>query len=258
MMIIIAIIILIYIVAVYAYTYYRQNSISGKTNTIRCCPPSKSKRIKPKRYTIKMIIRWEQLVKKPFYQIDYSNREDVEALLYVMNMDNMKDTYTYSVFQTAMSNDKIFKELLSDMENISIISSQFQEYLKREDTTDIESSCFVGEIVSMLIMDGLDAHYAMEEMEIFDLSLYVQAYNKKKRENMESERLWTYLSILPHVDGKKLRSAQEMYPFPWEIQEMKEKAEAEIKANENEFRKFIAGELFDINKINWGINNKDD
>ena len=47
-------------------------------------------------------------MKKPFSQIDYTDKEDVDALLYVMNMDGMKDMYTYSVFKTAISNDKIF------------------------------------------------------------------------------------------------------------------------------------------------------
>lgn len=263
MMTYLVIAILIFLIPAFISIYYEKNGRSGKPSTPSCPPAPKSKmysgRIKYQRYTIKMIIRWEQLVKKPFCKIDYSNKEDLEKLLYVMNIDNMKESYTYPVFQTALSNDKIFKDLLSDIEHISIISSQFQEPVKQGDTSvDEDSSCFVSEIVSALIMEGLDAHYAMEEMELYDLSMYVQACNKKKKERMESERLWTYMSILPHVDGKKLRSAQEMYPFPWEIQEMKEKAEAEIKANESEFKKFISGELFDISKVNWNNKNKDD
>ncbi|MFS2831482.1 hypothetical protein ACMSEG_24965 [Bacteroides faecis] len=232
---------------------------TGKPKTSESTPPPKARtlpgKMRFKKCTIKMIIRWEQLMKKPFSQIDYTDKEDVDALLYVMNMDGMKDMYTYSVFKTAISNDKIFKELISGIERMSIVSSQFQKALDSSGGTVASESCFVGEIVAMLIMDGLDAHYAMEEMEIYDLPLYIEADNRKRREFLESERLWTYMTILPHIDGKKLRSAQDMYPFPWEIQEMKDKAEAEIKANEEDFRKFMAGELFDINKVNWSKSN---
>nr|DAS96164.1 MAG TPA: hypothetical protein [Caudoviricetes sp.] len=250
-------VLLIYL-AVCLICHFRKGD-TGKPKTSESAPPPKIKalsgRMKFKKCTIKMIIRWEQLTKKPFSQIDYTDKEDVDALLYVMNIDGMKDIYTYSVFKTAMSNDKIFKELISDIERMSIISSQFQKALDSSGESAASESCFVGEIVAMLIMDGLDAHYAMEEMEIYDLPLYIEADNRKRRESLESERLWTYMTILPHIDGKKLRSAQDMYPFPWEIQEMKEKAEAEIKANEEDFRKFMAGELFDINKVNWSKSN---
>ena len=68
---------------------------------------------------------------------------------------------------------------------------------------------------------------------------------------MESARLWTYISILPYIDGKKISSPRELYPFPWEMEELKRKARKEIEENEEQLRKFLNGELFDMNKINW-------
>lgn len=56
------------------------------------------------------------------------------------------------------------------------------------------------------------------------MPLFIAAYQTNRKELMESDRLWTYLTILPHVDGKKLPSARDLYPFPWEEEEMMEEA----------------------------------
>jgi hypothetical protein len=202
------------------------------------------------RYTVRMIIRWEQLMKKPFSQMDYSSKEDIDAFLYVMNVDNTP--YTFEVFKTALENDGIFKDLMLRLDRAMGIMAQFQGTESSDDTkSEGGISCSIGEIVSMLVMGGLDAHYAMEEMDLCDLPLYIEAYERKRKEELENARLWTYISILPHIDGKKVSSPQVLYPFPWETDEMRRKAEKEMRENEEQLMKFLNGDLFDINKINW-------
>lgn len=84
------------------------------------------------------------------------------------------------------------------------IMAQFQGTESSDDTkSEGRISCSIGEIVSMLVMGGLDAHYAMEEMDLCDLPLYIEAYERKRKEELENARLWTYISILPHIDGKR-------------------------------------------------------
>ena len=68
----------------------------------------------------------------------------------------------------------------------------------------------IGSIVSTLVMSGLDAYYAFNEMELCDLPLYIEAYEKKRKEDMESARIWTYLTILPHIDARKMKMGQEI------------------------------------------------
>lgn len=202
------------------------------------------------RYTVRMIIRWEQLMKKPFSQMDYSSKEDIDAFLYVMNVDNTP--YTFEVFKTALENDGIFKDMMLRLDRAMGIMAQFQKYESSDDMqSEGASSGSIGEIVSMLVMSGLDAHYAMEEMDLCDLPLYIEAYERKRKEELENARLWTYISILPHIDGKKVSSPQVLYPFPWETDEMRRKAEKEMRENEEQLMKFLNGDLFDINKINW-------
>lgn len=62
------------------------------------------------------------------------------------------------------------------------IMAQFQEDKVADDVpSDATLSCSIGEIVSMLVMGGLDAHYATEEMSLCDLPLYIEAYEKNVR-----------------------------------------------------------------------------
>ena len=50
-------------------------------------------------------------------------------------------------------------------------------------------------------------------MKLFEISDYLKAIDDFKKEKMESERLWTFYTILPHIDQKKVKSPQDMFPF---------------------------------------------
>jgi hypothetical protein len=197
--------------------------------------------------TIKAIIRWEQLRRKSFSLMDYSDKDDIDALLYTTTVcNNEGKMYTFEVFRHTLSNQKITREMVMALEKETTILAQFQKKQTVDDLADHEvTPGMIGELIATLIMSGLDAHYALEEMELCDLPLYIEAYERKKKEQMESDRLWTYLNILPHVDGKKLPSARDLYSFPWE--EMEDMKEAERALAED-------AETFEI-FMNNGINN---
>ena len=70
----------------------------------------------------------------------------------------------------------------------------------------------------------------MYDMEEWEISYYYRMMRDMDRDRLTEERLWTYLTILPHV-GKKLGSPQKMLPFEWEKNENKRKAEEGLKNN---------------------------
>lgn len=185
--------------------------------------------------TIKTIIRWEQLRKKSFSLMDYTSKDDVDALLYtttICNNDGMM--YTFDIFRHTLSNEKLIKEMISKLERETAMLSQFQKKQEKADigTTD-DSPETIADIVSTLILAGLDAHYVLNEMELCDLPLYIEAYEKKRKEDMESARMWTYLTILPHIDARKMKNgAKDLIIFPWE--EVEREAEKEINETEVE------------------------
>lgn len=185
--------------------------------------------------TIKSIIRWEQLRKKSFSLMDYANEEDVEALLYTTTICNNENTmYSFDIFRKTLSNQKLVREMVSKLETETAVLSQFQKKQEKADigSTD-DSPGTIADIVSTLIMSGLDAQYALNEMELCDLPLYIEAYEKKRKEEMESARMWTYLTILPHIDARKMENgAKDLITFPWE--EAEKQAEKEIKETEIE------------------------
>lgn len=192
--------------------------------------------------TIKSVIRWEQLREKPFLLMDYSDKEDVEALLYTTTVcGNGGKAYTFDVFRQSLANEKVARELLQALERDISIVVQFQKKLseaameggKREPGR-------ICDTVSSLVMAGLDAHYALNEMELCDLPLYVEAYNRKRREEMEENRIWTYYSMLPHIDASKLRNgARDIIVFPWDEDSALEEAQRALREDVEKFEKFM-------------------
>ena len=89
-------------------------------------------------------------------------------------------------------------------------------------------------------MAGLDAHYALNEMELCDLPLYLEAYERKRKEEMESSRMWTYFTMLPHIDARKMKNgARDLIIFPWEEEEARKEAERAIREDAARFEELM-------------------
>lgn len=183
--------------------------------------PKSVSRIRFQRFTVKSVIRWEQMRGKSFSLVDYTDKEDVESLLYALYVTSDKYEYTFDVFRQVLADERFMNAMLSELGKVMEIVSQFQRKVATSDIGNSESSPdYVGAIVSALIMSGLDAHYALNEMELCDLPLFIEAYERKKKEQMEESRMWTYLTILPHIDAKKMENgAKDLITFPWEEKE---------------------------------------
>ena len=181
------------------------------------------------RLNLKAIIRWEQIRQKSFSLMDYSDKDDIDALLYTTTICNNEDViYTFDVFRGTLSNEKLVQEMILKLERETSVLSQFQREQEKQDIVNSNSLPeMISGIVSVLIISGLDAHYVLNEMEICDLPPYIEAYE------MESARMWTYLTILPHIDARKMENgAKDLITFPWE--EAEKQAEKEIKETEIE------------------------
>lgn len=205
--------------------------------------------------TMKVVIRWEQLLGRSFSCMDYKSQSDVEALIYCsMLCNNPNMTYTLEEFTHTLKNDKISRDVYKAFARESSVINQFQTNTESGNSSESGTTPgYIKDIVSMLIMSGLDANFAMN-MELCDMPLFIAAYQSKRKEQMESDRLWTYLTILPHVDGKKLSSARDLYPFPWEEEESKQEAEQFMEDQKENLSKFLSGGMFDMNSINWKSN----
>lgn len=192
--------------------------------------------------TIKAIIRWEQMRGKSFSLMDYSDQEDVETLLYTTTIcNNVDKMHTFDIFRQTLVNKKLVKEMVFSLERETVVLSQFQRSKDITGSDTVEGTPGkISEIVSTLIMTGLDAHYALNEMELCDLPLYLEAYERKRKEEMESSRMWTYFTMLPHIDARKMKNgARDLIVFPWEEEEIRQEAERAIREDAGRFDEFM-------------------
>lgn len=192
------------------------------------------------RLTIKAIIRWEQMRGKSFSLVDYADKEDIESLLYVMYITSDKPEYTFEVFKQVMSDERYMNAMSSDLGRIMEVVAQFQKKVVPDLGSTEGSPEYIGNIVYALIMAGLDAHYALNEMELCDLPLYLEAYERKRKEEMESSRMWTYFTMLPHIDARKMKNgARDLIIFPWEEEEARKEAERAIREDAARFEELM-------------------
>lgn len=239
---ILSVTIAVLVYGIYLIAVYRNTGHSGKPEPSRIlAPPKPILRGKFHCLTIKAIIRWEQMRGKSFSQIDYADKEDMESLLYVIYITSDKPGYTFEAFRQVLTDERFMNAMSSDLGKIMEVVAQFQKKITVSDLGSTEGSPeYIGNIVSALIMAGLDAHYALNEMELCDLPLYLEAYERKRKEEMESSRMWTYFTMLPHIDARKMKNgARDLIIFPWEEEEARKEAERAIREDTARFEELM-------------------
>lgn len=188
--------------------------------------------------TIKSIIKWEQLTNKSFNNIDFTDNNEMMQLLYCIILTNNDEVIEYEDFIELFENKKISKEIFSKFQKILKNIEQFTE--KKEvcelDNIETTETQYIKDIASLLIVQaGLSATYVLNEMEITDISYLMKSYNNKVKEKMEADRLWCYMSILPHIDSRKCDSPAKFYPFPWELENIKQEEKQTISSMREDF-----------------------
>lgn len=204
---------------------------------------------------IKSIIKFEQFTNKSFNEIDYTNTDDLLKLMYCIVLSNNPEEFTYEEFLELIKSKKISKTI-SDKFNkeiklIELFSNQkIKEKVVEEQQPEREKT-YIKDIAAILVVNaGLDINFVMNELSINDISLYMEAYNNSVKQQMESSRLWTYLSILPHIDGNKINSPVKLYSFPWELEKQVEQEKAEFKNMADELPDIFKNSVDLIEKIN--------
>ena len=186
--------------------------------------------------TVKAIIHWEKLAKKPFSQLDDTSEEDIIKLLYCMSTKHE----TLEVFTAALESKKVSSEIFKEFRKVMGISKQYQLDDNKEGSTDR----YFSDIAGMMIANGIDANFVLTDLEIYDIDILLKGIDEKHRQDMVERRLWTYLSILPHVDAKKTGlTAVKMYPFPWEEESLRKEEAEDLRKSMNVLKKWANGEI---------------
>lgn len=176
----------------------------------------------------------ERIMKKPFSKFDLSDDETLMILLYGMVSENNEETFTVDSFKKIFEMKKVRLDILKQFSNELAYMDQF-----KEEGSGGQDDMYMGELAAFLIRSGMDAHFVLYEMKLFEIGDYIKAIDDDKKDKMESDRFWTYLRILPHVDGKKLKSPESLISFPWESESKAKSKEAEIEQGIKMFNKFF-------------------
>ena len=138
-----------------------------------------------------------------------------------------------------------FKSIL-DMGNIGMkvqraVSAEmaYLDQFKEEVSDKEEKAPYMGDLAALLITFGLDAHFVLYEMKLFEIGDYLKAIDEHKKEQMERDRLWTFYTVMPHVDLKKIKSPQDLMPFPWEREQLEKDALEQLEKDKDMFNKFF-------------------
>ena len=183
---------------------------------------------------IRAIVLAEKLLGKPFGKFDMSNEEDAMAVTYGMVAANNEETLTRAMFGKILENKKIRTELTRQVKREFDYIGQFGT----DESSEGETDTSITDIAVMMIMAGMDANFVYN-LRTTDIADFLKGIDVKKKEQMESDRFWTYLKILPHVDGKKMKGPENLILFPWEAEQKKKQTEEEFERGKAIFEKFI-------------------
>ena len=199
---------------------------------------------------IKAIMMFEKMAGVSYFDI---SEENYVFLIYSMYM--VKHPYTYMTLldftKIFGDNQKVTKQLLQEFEECMNYLNQFINTSKKMEqdnsveTKEERNTQTITDIVAYLITNcGIDAHYAMYEMELWEIEALMRQAEKNRKEELETDRLWTFLNVLPHIDSKKCKTPDKLMPFPWEAEEKKNRQLKEIENNKFAFKNMIGKNIF--------------
>ena len=198
--------------------------------------------------TVKSICMFERLSGKSFFNfVD----DDVPLLIYCTFYCSNDLEIKFETFLGIMDNQDIANWAVTKYTEILAVMQQFKANPSSGETTQTkdtsEEITTVTDLANTLIIDYVvDAHYVMFEMSLWEIEKMYEVVQTKIQNHYEEQRLWTYINIMPHIDGKKVKSPDKLLPFPWDQQNKKKKAEEGLKNNMYAVKHTIGMNIDDI------------
>lgn len=194
--------------------------------------------------SIRSAIYFEKLSNVPFSK--YDDSMDLKLiLLYCILIAHPENHYhkTFDEFVKHDFNLKTINNLMTKLNEEIAFMTQFKTKteeqpidIQQDDTsTNIkEQPIWIKDIVPILVDDcNLNIDYVLDELSYTDIEEFLRYRDEKRKVELLEKRLFTYLTILPHVDTKKKKfTPEDLLPFEWEKKEKKEKAIKDINSED--------------------------
>ena len=189
---------------------------------------------------MKTILLYEEMSGKSFYEM---SADDIMLLIYCALIVNNDLTITKKHFDAIMKNEKIARDLISKCQSELDFIDQFNHNEASEEQEAggvVMQDNKLSTIINMLIVQhGLDINYVMYEMRLWEIAPLVKTIGEKIKEEMTEKRFWTYMTICPHIDNKKIKGPEHLLPFPWEKENKKKDAAKFMEENKQNIMAFF-------------------
>lgn len=200
-------------------------------------------------FSLKALVLFEVLYDKSFNNVD---DDDILRLAYCFfRVSNPKEHITQDRFDMLMELNLDFAQWV--INNVNAILKDIERTQKPIEEKDSNGNSKDDKVIwikdlvyAMIVTYGIDSHYVLFEMELYELGIIYDAIEQKRREDLVMERFWTFLKILPHIDSKKVKSPQDLLPFDFEKEEIKKLKERELKNNEYAIKNTIGKSIDEL------------
>ena len=190
---------------------------------------------------VRSICYYETARGRSFFSKDFEE-EDMLFLVYAMIKENNDIDLTFDGFLYMLEDERVMNWCMLQLMFIQKEALQLN-LKKKEDagsgeTTDVEVK--MTDIANYLIIKNkMDVRYVMNDMKLWEISNYMEAASAAYEERLSEQRLWTYLTILPNVDGKKLSGPEKLIKFPWDDKD--DRKQKEFEKNAKAAMSFLGG-----------------
>lgn len=170
--------------------------------------------------TVRDLLRYERLLGRSIF----ADEPDGATLIYCTTPEAYT-RYTLEEWSRTTLGASAFmakeaKELareLASLQQYSGLDTRGERLEARDERPEAREVRTLTDVVTELLTEGVvSADYLLERAELWELTIYIDATQRKRQQRLERERLWSYMGLLPHIDSKKIKRPEDLIPFSWD------------------------------------------
>lgn len=188
---------------------------------------------------IKSLCLFEQITGQNFFKISQENIDIYMLdLIYAVLLANNDFEYSLDVFKQAFEKNKKFATEINKI-CIKLFSSLKSIYSFKPTETEEKQSNVNKDIMSisdisysLIVLYGIDAHYVMYEMELWEIAKMFEMVEQKIQRKQAEDRFWSYIQVSPYLP-KNVKSPEDLVRFSWEKESKQDKALKDLEMNKD-------------------------
>lgn len=164
--------------------------------------------------TVRDLLRYERLLGRSIFD----DEPDGATLIYCTTPEAYT-RYTLEEWSRTTLGASAFmareaRELARELASLQQYSRVEARDEERDEEADVRTLTDV--VTELLTESVVPADYLLERAELWELTIYIDATQRKRQQRLERERLWSYMGLLPHIDSKQIKRPEDLIPFSWD------------------------------------------